>query len=76
METTAREERIEPALEVPPRPTGAVFAPVELPPRPTPDSEAIRRGGRSRWRALRWIVFVVLFVLAILAWIVAARGAA
>jgi hypothetical protein len=34
------------------------------------------RGGRGRWRAFRWIVLIVLFVLAILAWIVGARGAA
>ena len=76
-ETTRLEDRIEPALEVPPRPTGAaVTPPLELPPRPTLETAAIMRGGRGRWRAFRWIVLIVLFVLAILAWIVGARGAA
>ena len=51
--------RIEPALEVPPRQRA-------LP-------EPPRR--RSRWGALRWLVLAVLLALAVLAGVVAARGA-
>jgi predicted Zn finger-like uncharacterized protein len=67
--------RIEPALEVPPRP-GAVAEPRrEMPllrgsvPEPPP------RPRRRRWAVMRWLVLLALFALAILAGIVVARGA-
>jgi predicted Zn finger-like uncharacterized protein len=63
--------RIEPALEVPPRPATAL----EIPPGPRAFPEPPRRGGRSRWRALRWLVVAVVLALAVLAGVVAARGA-
>jgi predicted Zn finger-like uncharacterized protein len=66
------EGRIEPAIEVPPRPTPTL----EVPPRPRAVPTLARRGnGRSRWRALRWLVVVVLLALALVAGVVVARGA-
>ena len=63
--------RIEPALELPPRP-GATAAPVlEIPLRQTPQSRP-RRGRRA---ALRWLALALLFLLAILAGVVVARSA-
>ena len=72
-EDSAAEGRIEPALEVPPRPAPAL----EVPPRPRPGVPALpqRGGGRSRWRAVRWLLVAVLLVLALLAGVVVARGA-
>ncbi len=61
--------RIEPALEVPPRPATTL----EVPPRPRTLPEPPRR--RSRWGALRWLVIAVLLALAVLAGVVVARGA-
>jgi predicted Zn finger-like uncharacterized protein len=61
--------RIEPALEVPPRPA----ATLEVPPRQRALPETPRR--RSRWGALRWLVVAVLLALAILAGVMVARGA-
>jgi predicted Zn finger-like uncharacterized protein len=61
--------RIEPALEVPPRPATTL----QVPPRQRALPEPARR--RSRWRALRWLVVAVLLALAVLAGIVVARGA-
>jgi predicted Zn finger-like uncharacterized protein len=63
--------RVEPALEVPPRPatTLEVLSRQRALPQPP------RRSGRSRWGALRWLVVAVLFALAILAGVVVARGA-
>jgi len=61
--------RIEPALEVPPRPATTL----EVPPRPRTLPEPPRR--RSRWGVLRWLVIAVLLVLAVLAGVVVARGA-
>ena len=61
--------RIEPALEVPPRPATTL----EVPPRRRTLPEAPRR--RSRWGALRWLVVAVLLALAVLAGVVVARGA-
>jgi predicted Zn finger-like uncharacterized protein len=61
--------RIEPALEVPPRPATTL----EVPPRQRPLPEPSRR--RSRWGALRWLVIAVLLALAVLAGVVVARGA-
>jgi predicted Zn finger-like uncharacterized protein len=63
--------RIEPALEVPPRPATAL----EVPPRPRILPESPRRGSRRRWGALRWLVVAVLLALAVLAGVVVARGA-
>jgi predicted Zn finger-like uncharacterized protein len=60
--------RIEPALEVPPRPATTLDAP----PRQRALSEPPRR--RSRWGALRWLVVAVLLALAVLAGVVVARG--
>ena len=61
--------RIEPALEVPPRPATTL----EVPPRQRALPETPRR--RSRWGALRWLVVAVLLALAILAGVMVARGA-
>jgi predicted Zn finger-like uncharacterized protein len=63
------DSRIEPALEVPPRPASTL----EVPPRQRALPEPPRR--RSRWAALRWLVIAVLLALAVLAGVVAARGA-
>jgi predicted Zn finger-like uncharacterized protein len=69
------EDRIEPALELPPRPGSAAAPSFDLPlrARPVPDSPS--GGRRSRWAALRWLVLAVLCALAVLAGIVVARGA-
>jgi predicted Zn finger-like uncharacterized protein len=61
--------RIEPALEVPPRPATTL----EVPPRQRALPEPPRR--RSRWGAIRWLVVAVLLALAVLAGVVVARGA-
>ena len=61
--------RIEPALEVPPRPATTL----EVPPRQRALPEPARR--RSRWRALRWLLAAALLALAVVAGIVIARGA-
>ena len=61
--------RIEPALEVPPRPATTL----EVPPRPRTLLQPPRR--RSRWGALPWLVVAVLLALAVLAGVVVARGA-
>ena len=61
--------RIEPALEVPPRPA----ATLEVPPRQRALLVPPRR--RSRWGTLRWLVIAVLLALAVLAGVVVARGA-
>jgi predicted Zn finger-like uncharacterized protein len=67
--------RIEPELGVPPRPGSSPRPTLEVPPRsrPVPGETPQRR--RSRWATVRWLVLIVLFVLAILAGIVVARGA-
>jgi predicted Zn finger-like uncharacterized protein len=62
--------RIEPALDVPPRPAGVGAPILEVPPRGPPP-----RARRSRWAALRWLLVALLLVLAIVAGIVVARGA-
>ena len=61
--------RLEPALEVPPRPTPTF----EVPPRQRAVPEPAR--GRSRWGTLRWLVIAILLAVAVLAGIVVARGA-
>jgi predicted Zn finger-like uncharacterized protein len=61
--------RIEPALEVPPRPATTLAVPPRLRPLPAPP----RR--RSHWGALRWLVIAVVLALAVLAGVVVARGA-
>jgi predicted Zn finger-like uncharacterized protein len=61
--------RIEPALEVPPRPATTL----EVPRRQLALPEPPRR--RSRWVALRWLLVAVLLALAVLAGVVVARGA-
>jgi predicted Zn finger-like uncharacterized protein len=61
--------RIEPALEVPPRPATTL----EVPPRQRSLPEPPRR--RSRWGAFRWLVVAILLALAVLAGFVVARGA-
>ena len=70
-----REGRIEPALEVPPRPAAMSEPILDLPPRTRADQQPAGRSGRSRWATIRWLVLTVLFALAILAGIVVARGA-
>ena len=69
------EGRIEPALEVPPRPNASAAASLSIPPRPKPISERPIAQRRSRWAAVRWLVLVLLFALAIVAGVVVARGA-
>src|ERR1700730_5365273 len=61
--------RIEPALEVPPRPA----ATLEVPPPQRVLPERPRR--RSRWGALRWLVTASLLAVAVGGGIVVARGA-
>lgn len=64
--------RIEPALELPPRPA----ATLEVQPRPRPIPEPHRKDNdRRRRSALRWLVVAALLTLAVLAGIVVARGA-
>jgi len=64
--------RIEPALEVPPRPPAAL----EVQPRPRPVPQPHRQDeDRKRWGRLRWLVVAVLLALAVLAGVVVARGA-
>jgi predicted Zn finger-like uncharacterized protein len=62
--------RIEPALDVPPRPAGAGAPILEIPPREPPP-----RARRSGWSPVRWLLLALLLVLAILAGIVVARSA-
>ena len=69
------EGRIEPALEVPPRPGGMAEPTLDVSPRTRLVPRPAARGGRSRWAAIRWLVLTVLFALAILAGVVVARGA-
>jgi predicted Zn finger-like uncharacterized protein len=70
-----RGQRIEPALAVPPRPGTPPEPPLEVPPRPGSAPQQPPRRRRRGWAAIRWLVLVVLFALAILAGIVVARGA-
>jgi predicted Zn finger-like uncharacterized protein len=67
--------RIEPALEVPPRPGTPPAPALGIPPRaiPAPPPPSGRR--RSRWAAIRWLVLILLFAAALLAGVVVARGA-
>ncbi|MBV8936180.1 MAG: zinc-ribbon domain-containing protein [Alphaproteobacteria bacterium] len=64
--------RIEPALELPPRPAAALEG--QPRPRPVPDSLG-RSAYRNRWGAVRWLVLAALLTLAVLAGVVVARGA-
>ncbi len=66
---THADGRIEPALEVPPRPATTL----KVPPRQRALPEPPRL--RSRWGAFRWLVVAVLLALAVLAGVVVARGA-
>jgi predicted Zn finger-like uncharacterized protein len=66
------ERRIEPAIEMPPRPAPTL----DVLPRPRAvHAPAQQVSGRRRWRAVRWLVAVVLLALALVAGIVVARGA-
>jgi predicted Zn finger-like uncharacterized protein len=65
--------RIEPALEVPPRPNIAAEAGLEVPPRPGALRAPAAQLKRRRSAALRWLVLALLVALAILAGIFAAR---
>lgn len=67
--------RIEPALEVPPRPTDIAAPGLEASPRPRPLPQASRRPRGSRRPAIRWLVVIMLLALAVVAGIVVARGA-
>jgi predicted Zn finger-like uncharacterized protein len=70
-ENAVEEGRIEPALEVPPRPAASL----EIPPQSRALLAQLRQDpGRRRWSALRWLVVVVLLALALLAGIVVARS--
>jgi predicted Zn finger-like uncharacterized protein len=66
--------RIEPALEVPPRPDVLSGANLEIPRGPGAIPEA-SRGKRRHWGALRWFILIVLCAFAIIAGVVFARGA-
>jgi predicted Zn finger-like uncharacterized protein len=76
-DTAAQSEgsRIEPALEVPPRPRATQAPSLDVPPREGRALEPRRPPRRRRWTAVRWFVLLVLFGLAVLAGIVVARGA-
>lgn len=66
-EAIEREGRIEPALEVPPRP-GASPGPLLGAPRPQRPMPQPPTGGRRKRRtAIRWLFLTLLFALAILA---------
>jgi predicted Zn finger-like uncharacterized protein len=69
------EGRIEPALEVPPRPGTMPSPTLEIPARSRLVAEPPPRRGRGNWAAVRWLVLAVLLALAILAGVVVARGA-
>jgi predicted Zn finger-like uncharacterized protein len=62
--------RIEPALDVPPRPAGIGAAVLEIPPRERPPQPR-----RSGWGAIRWLLLALLFAAAVLAGVMVARGA-
>jgi len=72
-EAAGPENRIEPALEVPPRPGASPRsisgAPQIQRPMPQPPSGRQRR----RWTAIRWFLLALLFAAAILAVVVAVR---
>jgi predicted Zn finger-like uncharacterized protein len=63
--------RLDPALEVPPRPGGKSGHTLDVPPRLGP----VPAPRRSRGAALPWVVLTLLFALAIIAGLVIARGA-
>jgi predicted Zn finger-like uncharacterized protein len=73
-EAAEPEGRIEPALEVPPRPGASAVPSFNIPERSLRVHEP---SGRKRTHrvAIRWLVLGVLFALAILAGVVVARGA-
>jgi predicted Zn finger-like uncharacterized protein len=73
-EATEPEGRIEPALEVPPRPGASALPSFGISQRSLPVPEPTGRK-RARRVAIRWLVLGVLFALAILAGVVVARGA-
>lgn len=73
-EAVEPEGRIEPALEVPPRPGASAVPSLGIPQRSLSVPEPPGRK-RSRRVAIRWLVLGVLFALAILAGVVVARGA-
>jgi len=69
--------RIEPSLDVPPRPNIAAEADLEVPPRPGGALRApAAQPKRRRSAALRWLVLAVLVALAILVGIFAGREGA
>ena len=70
-----RGARIEPALEVPPRPVAGSDRALGVPPRPAPIPEPPPQRHRSRWSVMRWVVVIVLSAVAILGGIVIAHGA-
>lgn len=75
------EGRIEPALEVPPRPAASLEVPprpvptLEIPARPRPVPPSSRRNTSRGRGAFRWLMAAVLLILAIVAGVVVARGA-
>ncbi|MGC2198718.1 MAG: FxLYD domain-containing protein [Stellaceae bacterium] len=69
------EGRIEPELEVPPRPAAASEPTLAITPATRLVSRPAAPGGKKRRTAIRWLVLTVLFALAILAGVVVARGA-
>ncbi len=69
------ERRIEPALEVPPRPGAVSPAISEAPAGRSRAAYRPSQGSRRRWTAVHWLVLAVLFALAVVAGIVVARGA-
>lgn len=74
-EAVEPEGRIEPALEVPPRPGAPPAHGFGIPQRSIPVPQPPTGRSRSRRVAIRWLVLGVLFALAILAGVVVARGA-
>src|SRR5262249_49241755 len=71
VEAPPEASRIEPALEVPPRPQHPARPILEVPPRLGPLSEPPRQHRRHR-AAFRWLVAVALFTVAVLAGLVVA----
>src|SRR5690242_21691751 len=69
-EDVFEEGRIEPALDVPPRPDASLEIPAHS--RAVP-AQLRQDRGRHRWSALRWLVVVVLLAFALVAGIVVAR---
>jgi predicted Zn finger-like uncharacterized protein len=70
-----RETRIEPALEVPPRPVTVTPPTSESPAHRTPVAHQASQAAPRRWTASRWFLLAALIAVAIVVGIVIARSA-